>query len=465
MRRHIKKQLTELLNTIKEAHHELSLLCFEREKEADIADILTMCQQAAISVGTSIEESEGEGTHAVTLLENYCELLYETHVKLQENMGDNSETDSQNVIGNGIISSHDIGAIVSVLNAKIDEAIYSIDNDIKERKEVVFLPYKSSMWDSLESVWMECMEDETCDAYVVPIPYYDKNADGSFGKFHYEIDEYPENVPVISWEQYDVAARKPDVIFIHNPYDACNKVTSVHPDFYAARLRKCTEKLVYIPYFVGMNDSVADHFCVLPGTIHAHKVIVQSENVKKKYIEVFTKELTEQGFDVEATFGDLNDKFLALGSPKIDKMLRTTRESVTLPKEWQDIITPDGNPQNVKKVMLYNTTLQAFMDNSDIYIDKLKSVFKLFSERNDIVLWWRPHPLFEETLTAMYPHKVAEYRALVSDYIEGAYGIYDDTEDLHRAIAVSDAYYGDASSVVELYRVTGKPIMIQDVSV
>ena len=39
--------------------------------------------------------------------------------------------------------------------------------------------------------------------------------------------------------------------------------------------------------------------------------------------------------------------------------------------------------------------------------------------------------------------------------------IYDDSSDLNRAITLSDAYYGDLSSVVHLYLKTGKPIMIQ----
>ncbi|WMJ90207.1 hypothetical protein [Anaerocolumna sp. MB42-C2] len=39
--------------------------------------------------------------------------------------------------------------------------------------------------------------------------------------------------------------------------------------------------------------------------------------------------------------------------------------------------------------------------------------------------------------------------------------IYDDSPDLHRVIAMSDAYYGDASSVMTLYQKTGKPIIYQ----
>ena len=56
----------------------------------------------------------------------------------------------------------------------------SVKNEIKVQIEAVFLPYKASMWDSLESIWQAADEDPDCDAYVIPIPYYDKNPDGSF---------------------------------------------------------------------------------------------------------------------------------------------------------------------------------------------------------------------------------------------------------------------------------------------
>lgn len=67
----------------------------------------------------------------------------------------------------------------------------SYNQEIHGVNEVVFLPYKASMWDSLESVWRKYDADPEWRAKVVPIPYYDKNADGSFGEYHYEGNEYP----------------------------------------------------------------------------------------------------------------------------------------------------------------------------------------------------------------------------------------------------------------------------------
>lgn len=106
------------------------------------------------------------------------------------------------------------------------------------------------MWDSLESVWKAEDEDLECDAYVVPIPYYDKNPDGSFKEMHYEGNLYPDYVTITKYDEYDFEDQKPDMIFIHNPYDEWNHVTSVHPFIYSANLKKLTNKLVYISYFI-----------------------------------------------------------------------------------------------------------------------------------------------------------------------------------------------------------------------
>ena len=48
------------------------------------------------------------------------------------------------------------------------------------------------------------------------------------------------------------------------------------------------------------------------------------------------------------------------------------------------------------------------------------------------------------------------------EYKAAEWGIYDDSVDMDRAVALSDAYYGDMSSIVWLYQKTGKPNMIQN---
>lgn len=328
------------------------------------------------------------------------------------------------------------------------------------KKEIFFLPYKVSMWDSLESVWKAAYEDkEHCNAYVMPIPYADLNPDRSVAAWHCERDQFPKYVPTLDWQEVDLKAWHPDTIFYHNPYDDCNLVTSVESRYYSRNLKECADKLVYIPYAVeeevqpgdqAVEDAIA-HRVLCPGIMNADVVIAQSEDMRQAWINILTRRT------------NINDRaywekrILGLGSPKIDKVLTSRREDFDLPEKWKKLIAG-------KKVILYNTSIGAMLQNSDKVCDKLRYVFDVFRKRDDVVLWWRPHPLMKSTFHSMRPQFEEEYLGLEKQYIEEVWGIYDDSSDLHRAIAWSDAYYGDASSVVELYKATGKPILLQDIS-
>ena len=246
MRKIQKKQILDFTALLEEAHEELKKVTGMKQY-AEASDILSQCQQGALQIGELIEQEEGEGVPTILCLENYCELVFQIHESICQGGDVNPNRIYKNLRK----------SLINIEN--------SVKNDIKIRLEMVFLPYKASMWDSLESVWEAADADPDCDAYVVPIPYYDRNPDGSLGKYHYEGGELPSYVPVTHYEEYSFENRRPDAVYIHNPYDNMNIVTTVHPDFYAQKIKDNTEKLVYIPYFVCVNDTVAEHFCVLPG--------------------------------------------------------------------------------------------------------------------------------------------------------------------------------------------------------
>lgn len=68
----------------------------------------------------------------------------------------------------------------------------------------------------------------------------------------------------------------------------------------------------------------------------------------------------------------------------------------------------------------------------------------------------------EATAKSMNPEAAERYGKIVRDYQEEEIGIYDTSSDLHRAVDVSDAYYGNRSSVTELFKAAGKPVMIMN---
>lgn len=331
------------------------------------------------------------------------------------------------------------------------------------RREVVFLPYKASMWDSLESAYMDVKNDKSVNAIVVPIPYYDKNPDGSTDKEHYEYAEFPNDVPVIDYRCYDIAARHPDKIYIHNPYDEFNHITTVQPDYYSEKLREYTDELIYIPYFV-LADIDPNNKDALEGVKHliitnvmknAHKVIVWSKDWRQAYINVMsdfagenTRKYWEQIIKVEE-------------SSKLKRVRDFKVSDMILPDDWKCKCTkPDGSK---KKIILYNTSVGTLLEESEKMIDKIDRVLGFFRENKDeVTLLWRPHPLMEATLTSMRPDLWESFSKLTDTYRREDWGIFDESADIDRAIAVSDAYYGDQSSVVMMYQETHKPIMIQN---
>lgn len=442
-----KRQAENFVLLLGQAHDEIKK-AIEKNKYMFAMELLVQCQEGAIKLGELIENTEGEHFATIPLLEEYCEVTYQIHEEIGKNQVINPDKVYENL---------------EKLLCYIEN---SVKNDIKEHLEVAFLPYKASMWDSFESVWKAAEQDENCDAYVIPIPYFDKKMDGSFGKMHYEGEKYPEYVPVTWYEDYDFEKRKPDMIFIHNPYDGYNHVTSVHPFFYSKNLKKYTKQLIYIPYFV-LDEIAPDnqravenisHFCTVSGVINADKVIVQSENMRLIYINVMT------GLVGVNTRSYWEKKILGLGSPKFDKVLNTTREDLKIPEDWSRCMRkPNGKR---KKVILYNTSVSTLLEYGNRMLLKIQRVLNTFKENTgNVVLLWRPHPLMNSTILSMRPQLWKEYQKIVEQYKSDKWGIYDDTADLERAIEISDAYYGDPSSLVQLYEKTGKAVLIQDVGI
>lgn len=426
MSRAFRKQLYKIVNLFEEANKVLDkLLPYAGGREAEITGLLTDCQDGAVSIGNSIEALYGEGTESVKRLEEYCENLYQLALSL----------------GNVVKRKE----LLKLLKIRVKKLRKVIGEDVPDKLEVVFLPYKASMWDSLESVWMAARDDEEAEAFVIPIPYYDKNPDGSFREMHYEGDMYPDYVSVTRYQEYNFELRQPDIIFIHNPYDECNHVTSVHPFFYSKNLKKFTGQLVYIPYFILDGQGMTESLALLPGVFNADKVIVQNDREKEDYIRYF-----------QNTYPMIKiaDKFHSAGSPKSDKIRLVSGTNISSPPEWIDKIKD-------RKVIFYNTSLNALLNGNKIYLSKMNEVFTFFRNRDDLLLLWRPHPLMEATLSSMREDLYQRYLYLKTIFIEENIGIYDDTPDMYNAIGISDGYYGDMSSVVWLYQATGKLIMIQ----
>jgi len=439
MRKQVKKQLCESMEYLVQTSDTIGELLGRLDREQAM-DILAQMQQLVIHAGETIEASEENCAEIIQKLENVCEIIYQLTTSLED-----AKT-----------RSHLLKELKAILAAAYEE----VQKNVPGKLEILFLPYQISMWDSLESVWMAARDRDDIDCYVVPIPFYDVLPDNSLGNIHYEGDLYPDYVPITSYLKYSIETRRPDVIFFHNPYDENNRVTRIPERYYSRNLKKYTDMLVYIPYFVSEEGGPAEYQCYTTGVLFADRVVVQKGSIYEKYCRVYTNVLKQNG--LEGKLIPAEQKFLPLGSPKFDKVLNMKCELENLPEKWQKVILkPDGSR---KKIILYNLSISPLLENREQTLKKIDNVFQFFKGKQDeLVLLWRPHPLLIKTIESMVPWLRDAYMQRVRQFQEECWGIYDETPDPNLAMVLSDGYYGDMSSLVTTYRETWKPIMIQDV--
>ncbi len=420
MRKFQKRKIKEFLKVLNEVHKEVQKKIRDDEKKAAM-ELLISSQEGAIKIGELIENTEGAHFITISLLEDYCECVYSLYQKLEEK-------DKQLLtIGN--------------LQKQLRKIEKSVDEDIKITYEIAFMPYKASMWDSLESIWIAAKKDSLFQTYVVPIPYYDKNPDGTLGEIHEEGNDFPQGVPIVDYKTYHIEERKPDVIYIHNPYDDKNFVTNIDKKYYSHELKKHTNLLIYVPYYAtsgGMSKSLD----LCPAYINADYIVIQKDYFKQFFHSSIPKE-----------------KFLPFGSPKFDKILHACEEPVNMPDLWKE-------QTQGKKVYFYNTSLSGMLNDTRNFLLKMEYVFKCFQVCENACVLWRPHPLMDSTFIALRKEFYPYYLQLKQYFIQNKAGIYDDTPEITSAIALSDAYIGDeGTSITSLFGVAGKPIFILNNSI
>lgn len=451
--RNIRKEAAEQIANIVKSMYEVHDLIDKLISIGNINTIMKLleqCQNTAINIGNLAEQIYGEGFVAVAVLEEYCEHIYTAHQYL-----------TSEAVMNG-------DELKTYLDAAIDDVNNAVNKYIINRREVVFMPYKASMWDAFDGFWRECMEDDNCDVYVIPIPYYYKNVRQEILKECYEKDKFPTDVYVTDYNKYNFENRHPDEIYIQYPYDGHNFVINIHPYFYSENIKKYTDKLIFVQPFI-VDEIHADdekamknlkEYVCNEAVIKADRIITQSENMRRNYIDILT-ELA--GEDTRDTW---ECKVDGSGYPRANESADAKKRRIIaqFTPEWQNIVkSADGSR---KKIVLYSNSVSSVLQNKEQLIEKLKSVLDIFRQNSDkIALIWRHNPLIQPTIEYTYPKLWNDYNAIVTQYKHESWGIYDDVTAVLDDVAVSDAYYGDADSIVQKCRREDMPIMIQNIEI
>lgn len=428
MRKYQKRELIALCNTVEEALIYISKN-YDNQKGL-IENLCGDCQQSMIALGNTIEETEGEGTSTVFLLEAFCELLYQISIQPEQEA---------------------LKKLLKSGKKQIREIVRSIKYDLPDsRLEIVFLPYKASMWTALESIWKAADADDNCNAVVMPIPYYSLYMAEERAELQYEGSEFPDSVPITSYQEYDIEAMHPDMIFIHNPYDDTNTLTRIPDQYHSQNLKKHTDCLVYSPYgnFGAFNPVTHPFMCCTSALQYVDYVLVQSEKVKTLYIEA----------------GVAEEKMIALGTPKTDAIVNRLKNPVILPEEWTRKLQD-------RTVVLFNISLSYLVfwrtgarykpaDDEDSYgMALIRGFMNDMKVLPDYGVIWRPHPLMKTLFRSKGMEQELKAIAEIEEIIENSENmVIDKNADYTAAFQRSDAFITTYTSLIPEYMITGKPI-------
>lgn len=275
-----------------------------------------------------------------------------------------------------------------------------------------FLPYKRSMWNSMESVYQECQKADAA-ACILPLPYYLMPEK----KVVCELDLFPANA-------LDISMLKKisfDYLVIHYPYDGNNKVTSMLPEYYTAQLRNYG-KVIFIPYSCSSGIFTRLH----AGLANIDYAFLRSE----EECEAFIAEWAEHGVD-------FSGRVFGFGSPKMDAMQKCSYGSATL------VIN----------------SLAPYLSAPFVKIDAYQTVITHEIGRGRKVIF-RPHPLLRQTIKSMRPDTAEAYSEFIKWCNEQENVIVDETENLEQVLEQADYLVSDPSSVLEMWQSTGREYRI-----
>lgn len=130
-----------------------------------------------------------------------------------------------------------------------------------------------------------------------------------------------------------------------------------------------------------------------------------------------------------------------------------------IPQEWQPYTLKEDGTR--KRIFLSANDAVFYARHGQQALDKLEQTLSVFEKaKESVLLWWRPHPVMKKILDEVSPELGARYQRILEGYKTAGWGIYDESDNVDRAVKNCDAYYGDMNAILQPFQDTGKPIML-----
>ena len=273
-------------------------------------------------------------------------------------------------------------------------------------KKILFLPYKIEMWDSMESLYLECVE-RGITVRIHPIQYKEYISKRSY---KIKFDNWFDNENVISYREY--IQYNPDIIIFHYPFDGYNTITSIDTTYRSVNLKRENRTLVYIPYHGSYMTSRA---ASLPAVISSDYVFVSDNGVKD------ICESTWRAHNVNKL-----PKIYATGTPKSDRL-----------------VSMDENSNTV----LIANSLGPFLNDVDRVSKYITLILEELNKGRKVI--YRPHPLLYSAIQATQIGRLPSYEKFLS-WLRYNNVEIDESKSFEDTISRCSYIYSDGGSIYDI---------------
>jgi hypothetical protein len=313
-----------------------------------------------------------------------------------------------------------------------------VESNHYQKIKAVFFLNETFTWPSFESVYEAFSADPACETQLVYVPFEHVGSDKDRDWF----DDYAaKGLPVIRCQDYDLAVESPDFVFFVKPFD------SIPKQFYIDNVDRIVRRSIYIPYGVKWVDYenvpllIRYHF-QLPLQKMAWKIFNAPNDVRENYVR----------------YGQLNpEKVELVGHPRFDGIGKLAKMKDNIPVSWKKKI-------GSKKIFMWNSHFSSRLKNNpesdwSTFESLGKKILSRFMLDKDIVLLWRPHPFFFNSLLACEIMTKIEIEELQSTIDRSENIILDTLDDYRYAFSIADALISDASGLLSEFIEAEKPIL------
>lgn len=318
------------------------------------------------------------------------------------------------------------------------ETCYSFLNAADYPIRVVFFCQEYDLFPSFQSVWDAFSDTDLYDRKAVFV-WENAAKEKAVTQYVYTNRKLYKDagIPIIDVKEYDLTRDQPDLCFFLKPYYGNRGLPC---NLQIAEVNRHAPFTVFISYCLDIQGGaeLREYFYEQQAFYDFWKIIGYSPFYK----EMMTRYGFRNGENVEA-----------IGHPKFDGIYQMMQNNKWEREEWKIQIA--GRP-----VVMWNSHFSITPGKGvGTFLLWQDTIFNYFKHRKDMVLLWRPHPIFWKNIetetavdTEIFRQRMQELKSMDNVIID-RYG------DYHYAFAASNALISDAATFLVEFTATGRPVM------